>query len=304
MMNPMKFHVTRWLRSSWIWLACLTCLTCLLVGLSKAAHALDVGINPSSPKLGETISILIQPSQPAPSNPIVTIEQKTFPSFPIAQNRYRALVPTSPLDKPRRLVIRINGEENGTQEVRNMAVLLKNRSFPTQSIWLPPGKAGLQGTDYEFDRVDAFKQLVTPDKLWNGPFRRPNQGPVSTVYGVRRYYNGEFAQDYYHRGIDYASPTGSPVVAPAAGRVALVGLESKGFQIHGNIVGLDHGQGVASAFLHLNTVLVKEGDLVQVGQKIGTVGSTGAVTGPHLHWGLYVHGVSVDPVPWMYQRFD
>jgi murein DD-endopeptidase MepM/ murein hydrolase activator NlpD len=133
---------------------------------------------------------------------------------------------------------------------------------------------------------------------------RPSQGQVSTSYGVRRYYNGVFAQDYYHRGVDYAAATGSPVVAPAAGRIALVGRVADGFELHGNTIGIDHGQGVLSIMLHLSRIDVNEGDIVQAGQVIGRVGSTGASTGPHLHWGLYVHGISVDPVPWREGRFE
>ncbi|MDR9402283.1 MAG: M23 family metallopeptidase, partial [Halothece sp. Uz-M2-17] len=95
--------------------------------------------------------------------------------------------------------------------------------------------------------------------------------------------------------------TGSPVVAPASGTVALVGKESEGFRVHGNTVGIDHGQGVLSIFLHLNDINVQEGDRVTAGQKIGTVGSTGASTGPHLHWGLYVNGQAIDPAPWRFQ---
>ncbi|HEY9837552.1 MAG TPA: M23 family metallopeptidase, partial [Vampirovibrionales bacterium] len=110
--------------------------------------------------------------------------------------------------------------------------------------------------------------------------------------------------DYYHRGVDYAGPQGSPVVAPAAGRIALVGRESEGFEIHGNVVGIDHGQGLTSLYLHLSRIDVKEGDMVQAGQVIGAVGSTGASTGPHLHWGLYVHGQSIDPVPWRYEGVE
>jgi murein DD-endopeptidase MepM/ murein hydrolase activator NlpD len=152
--------------------------------------------------------------------------------------------------------------------------------------------------------VAAFKKIVTPQKHWNGPFRRPNAGRVSTVFGVRRYYNGVFAKDYYHSGVDYASPSGASVVAPAAGRVALIGRESQGFRVHGNTIGIDHGQGILSIFLHLNSIDVREGDMVQAGQKIATVGTTGASTGPHLHWGVYVHGQAVDPVPWRYNGFE
>jgi murein DD-endopeptidase MepM/ murein hydrolase activator NlpD len=121
---------------------------------------------------------------------------------------------------------------------------------------------------------------------------------------VRRYYNGVFAQDYYHRGVDYAAPTGSPVVSPAAGRIGLVGRVSEGFELHGNTIGIDHGQGVLSIMIHLSRIDVNEGDFVQAGQVIGAVGSTGASTGPHLHWGLYVNGIAVDPVPWREQGFE
>ncbi|MFM2064403.1 MAG: hypothetical protein RLZZ507_4074, partial [Cyanobacteriota bacterium] len=123
-------------------------------------------------------------------------------------------------------------------------------------------------------------------------------GRLTTTYGVRRYYNGKFANDYYHRGLDYAGASGSAVIAPASGKVVLVGTVSQGFRVHGNVVGIDHGQGVTSIFMHLSRINVKEGDIVKPGQLIGAVGSTGASTGPHLHWGLYVNGQSIDPTPW------
>jgi murein DD-endopeptidase MepM/ murein hydrolase activator NlpD len=265
-----------------------------LASLSPQAQALQAQITPSNPRLGDTISVTARLDNLAVSaSPTVEIEQKQYPMFLIAENKFRALIPTTPLDKPRRLVVRISGEG----QVRNLAVLVKDRSFPVQSIWLPPGK-GTDGTDYEFDRVDAFKKLVTPHKLWRGAFLKPNNGPITSGYGIRRYYNGVFAKDYYHRGVDYAGAYGSPVVAPAAGRVALVGQANKGFQLHGNTVGIDHGQGVTSIYLHLSRINVKEGDVVKPGQVIGAVGATGAATGPHLHWGLYVNGLSVDPAPW------
>jgi murein DD-endopeptidase MepM/ murein hydrolase activator NlpD len=270
-------------------------LTASLMAWVAPVKALEVQLKPSNPQLGDTISVMIQMDNPAAGTPTVVVNQKTYPAFPISGNRFRALLPSTPLDKPGKWTIQVNGEG----QVRNLAVLMQDRDFPTQSIWLPPGK-DQEGTDREFDQVDAFKALVTPQKFWNGPFVRPNAGEITTIYGVRRYYNGEFAEDYYHRGVDYAGATGSPVVAPAAGRVALVGRESEGFLIHGNMIGIDHGQGVLSVFLHLSRIDVKEGDMVKAGQVIGSVGSTGASTGPHLHWGLYVNGQSVDPVPWRY----
>lgn len=276
----------------------LAIVTTILV-IASPGFSQTVQITPTNPQLGDTLSVVIQESIGG-ATPTVKMDGKTYPFFSIGQNKLRALLPTTPLDRSGTRQVQITTEAG----VQNVNVNLQGRSFPTQSIWLPPGKDSLKGTDLEFDRVGAFKKLVTPQKFWNGPFLRPNQGPVSTIYGVRRYYNGEFAENYYHRGVDYADYNGSPVVAPAAGRVALVGLESQGFEIHGNTVGIDHGQGVTSIFIHLSRINVKEGDFVKAGQLIGGVGSTGASTGPHLHWGLYVSGQAVDPVPWRYQGIE
>ncbi|MDJ0737158.1 MAG: M23 family metallopeptidase [Nostocaceae cyanobacterium] len=271
----------------------------LLIVLANPVEAAEVAIIPPNPKLGDTISVLVTPDNPANGkNLTVTSGGKNYRLFPITANQYRAFIPTTPLDKPGRKVIRVQGGNR----TRNLAVWVKNRRFPVQRITLPPGKAGTRATKHELQKVREFKALVTPQKYWNGSFVQPNRGRISAIYGVRRYYNGKFAKNYYHRGVDYAGASGSPVVAPAAGRVALVGKVSEGFRVHGNVVGIDHGQGVASIFMHLSRTNVTEGDLVKPGQLIGAVGSTGASTGPHLHWGLYVNGKAVDPVSWRFNE--
>ncbi|MEB3290056.1 MAG: M23 family metallopeptidase [Leptolyngbya sp.] len=277
----------------------------LLVGsasltLATPASAYEVVISPTSPQLGDTLSVIIQANQPGGAPPTVTVNQgQQYPTFPLSGNRFRALIPTSPVQAAGTLTIQVVGDGGN----RNLAVGLRNRTFPTQRITLSSSQ-NPAGTQYEFDRVATFKTLVTPERFWRGAMVRPNPGRVSTVYGVRRYYNGVFAQDYYHRGVDYSAPTGSPVVAPAAGRIALVGRVGQGFDLHGNTIGIDHGQGVLSIMIHLHRIDVSEGDFVQAGQVIGTVGSTGISTGPHLHWGLYVHGIAVDPVPWRERGFE
>jgi murein DD-endopeptidase MepM/ murein hydrolase activator NlpD len=234
---------------------------------SDSNQALTVTVQPVKPILGDTIAIAVQSNTP------------------LQAGGRRSLVVKS------------------GSETRNMVLWVGDRKFPVQSIWLPPSK-DKDISDMEFDRMDAFKATVTPQKLWQGAFRGPNAGPRTTGYGVRRYYNGVFAKDYYHRGLDYAGPTGSPVLAAAAGKVGIVGFESQGFLVHGNVVGIDHGQGVLTVYLHLSKVKVKQGELVQAGQVIGAVGSTGAATGPHLHWGLYVGGQSVNPKSWLTQGWE
>jgi murein DD-endopeptidase MepM/ murein hydrolase activator NlpD len=262
------------------------------------AIALEVQISPSAPELGDTISIVVD--SPTDTNPQLWVDNQTHPLYSVAPGRFRALVPTTPLDTPGLRSFQVQAEG----QVQQHSVAVADRYFTTQHIWLSEADNALTGTDLEFDLVGEFKQLVTPDKFWTTPLRRPTTGPVTTVYGLKRYYNGVFANDYYHRGVDYAAATGTPVIAPAAGRIALVGYEVEGFEIHGNTIGLDHGQGVVSIFIHLNSIQVTEGQMVAAGEQIGTVGSTGISTGPHLHWGLYVHGQAVDPVPWRFGNVE
>lgn len=279
---------------SWKTSLAMGVVTSIIALVSLPVQALQVRLTPESPQLGDTISVYME-TETSGLEPTVSMGGKNYPAFPIRDNLYRTLLPTTPLNQPGRLVVKVSGDG----EVKNLAIWLRNRSFPTQRIRLS-GRGGSKATQLELDRVGAFKKLVTPEKFWNGAFLRPNGARVSSIFGVRRYYNGVFAQNYYHRGVDYAGGWGSPVIAPASGKIALTGTESGGFRVHGNTVGIDHGQGVLSIFLHLSRIYVREGDFVQAGQRIGTIGSTGASTGPHLHWGLYVNGAAVDPVPWRF----
>lgn len=120
-------------------------------------------------------------------------------------------------------------------------------------------------------------------------FRLPVKGETSGVYGSRRLYNGE--ERSWHRGHDLAAPTGTSVYAPASGKVVL----ARDTFMNGNLVILDHGQGVTTLYAHLDSMAVKVGDTLKAGQKLGEVGTTGRSTGPHLHWGLNVGNVPLDP---------
>ncbi len=269
----------------------------MLLAIALPARALEVRVMPPDPELGDTIAVEVT-TEDSESPPKVTVGEQTYPVFK-NNDKYRAFIPTSPLDTPGKMTLSVRGDGRTS----NMGVWLKNRTFPIQRIRLT-GKAGRPATPLELEQVSVFKQIVTPEKFWQGSFMRPNPSRVSTGFGVRRYYNDVFAQDYYHKGVDYAGDYGSPVVAPAAGKVRLVGREDAGFHVHGNVVGIDHGQGVLSIFMHLQDIDVVEGSTVQAGERIGTIGSTGASTGPHLHWGLYVNQVAVDPVPWRFGAID
>ena len=159
--------------------------TALFLALATPVKALEVEISPTTPRQGDTISVFVTTDNPNES-PKVTLDGKNYPVFPV-NNSYRALLPTSPLNPSGKLTIRVTGDDTS----KNIGVWLKNRSFPVQRITLS-GNANRPATQLELDRVREFKKLVTPTKYWNGSFVRPNSDRVSTVYGVRRYYNGVF----------------------------------------------------------------------------------------------------------------
>jgi murein DD-endopeptidase MepM/ murein hydrolase activator NlpD len=271
--------------------------TAILLALASPAKALKVEILPKIPQQGDTISVVVE-TENFSVPPSVTANDTNYPVFP-NNGKYRAFIPTSPLNAAGEIAVTVKGDDRTS----NIGVWLKTKAFPIQRIWLS-GNASRPATQLELDRVQEFKALVTPEKFWQGAFVRPNASRISSGFGIRRYYNNVFANDYYHKGVDYAGGYGSPVVAPAAGKIRLVGRESEGFHVHGNIVGIDHGQGVVSIFMHLQDINVTEGTMVKAGEQIGTIGSTGASTGPHLHWGLYVNQVSVDPVPWRFGAIE
>jgi murein DD-endopeptidase MepM/ murein hydrolase activator NlpD len=145
----------------------------------------------------------------------------------------------------------------------------------------------------EEDRLMTVYRQDNGPPLWKGPFRQPVLGPVSTEFGEVRSYNGGPFQGH-HNGTDFQAALGTPVQAPARGRVAL----HEEVRLRGRILILDHGAGVYTTYAHLSEWLVEPGQEVEPGQPIARVGSTGLSTGPHLHWELWVGGTSVDPMEW------
>ncbi len=145
----------------------------------------------------------------------------------------------------------------------------------------------------ETDAIKAARAETTPWPFWQAQFQWPAVGRISGVFGSQRIYGERAAA--YHAGLDIAAPHGTRVTAPIAG---IVRLASDGpFSLEGNIIILDHGQGLHSVFLHLSRIMVKPGEIVAQGQELGRIGTTGRSTGPHLHWGMTWHGVKVDPLP-------
>lgn len=163
---------------------------------------------------------------------------------------------------------------------------------PQRTVTPPPEQ--LERIARERERVAAAKaqRIERPDWLMqvDGGFRWPVRGRISGVYGSQRVYNGTPGSPHY--GVDVAVPTGTPVHAPAAGRVTLA--EPDLFYSGGTVI-LDHGYGLSSSFLHLSEVHVAVGDTLAPGDLLGAVGATGRATGPHLDWRMNWRDRRIDP---------
>ena len=155
-----------------------------------------------------------------------------------------------------------------------------------------PSEEYMRRRNPELARIAAARARNAPSAGWRQHFIWPARGRVSGRFGSQRIYRGGVPAAY-HSGADVAAGRGAAVVAPADGVVTLAPPPS--FSLEGNLVILDHGMGLTSAFLHLDTVGVREGQRVRQGEPIGTVGATGRATGPHLHWGLVWNGARIDP---------
>ncbi|MEG3170765.1 M23 family metallopeptidase [Sphingomonas sp. ZB1N12] len=144
----------------------------------------------------------------------------------------------------------------------------------------------------ELAQIVAARARTTDAQGWRQAFAWPATGRISGLFGAQRVYKGEPGS--YHSGTDVAVPTGTIVTAPADGVVILAADHP--FTLEGNLLMLDHGMGLNSAFLHLSRIDVKPGDHVRQGQPIGASGMTGRATGPHLHWSLRWNDAKLDPM--------
>jgi murein DD-endopeptidase MepM/ murein hydrolase activator NlpD len=209
---------------------------------------------------------------------------------------WRALVGVDLLVPPGRYPIRIEGRAAGGAPVELTYMLtVRPRRFPERRIeveprFVTPPPEVRERIRREAARLAATFAARTPERLWRGTFTPPVPTAPSSSFGRRGILNGKPGSP--HTGTDFSAPPGTPVHAPAAGKVVL----AEELYYSGRTVILDHGLGLYSLFGHLESLAVAEGAEAGRGDLVGGVGSTGRSTGPHLHWAVRLAGARVDPL--------
>jgi Peptidase family M23 len=261
---------------------------------STAGEKAVVSWHPSKPRVGDVAWILVKDVAEA-ATVEGSVDGKPMTFFPYGGG-HAALFGIDLDMKPGTHAWRVGVVEPGREpRIAQGSVKIVRRDFHVEHLTVPNTMVDL---DPETERraVAESKQMatlyrtITPERLWRGKFTNPlGTTAAGGGFGARRIINGQPRSP--HSGSDYSAPRGTPVVAVNAGKVALVAE----FFFPGRLVILDHGLGLYTAYFHLDTIAVAEGERVERGQTLGTVGATGRATGPHLHFGAQVAGARVDP---------
>jgi murein DD-endopeptidase MepM/ murein hydrolase activator NlpD len=189
----------------------------------------------------------------------------------------------------------LNVREPG-RAVAQRKITIRQRKYDIERIdGLPkkkvsPGKRDMKRIVAESKLLRAARQHISLKNWFRGGFVWPARGRISGIYGSQRFLNGKPRRP--HLGVDVAAPTGAPVLATADGVVTVVHGD---MFFTGKTIYIDHGLGLGSIYAHMSATEVKQGQRVRKGQRIGRIGMTGRVTGPHLHWGMTWREIRLDP---------
>jgi murein DD-endopeptidase MepM/ murein hydrolase activator NlpD len=268
----------------------------VLCAVTVRAAEVTVSHRARSLQPGEVVALTIESPRPLREVRVHAFD-RSFPCFQGAEPlTWSALVGIDLDTKPGRYAIGVSGlDADGKAVTVEYPLTVVAKRFATRSLrvdpkYVTPPPEALPRIEHESTLVRAIFDTVSPERYWSGRFIRPVRGRAISEFGKRSIYNGQPRSA--HGGTDFAGATGTAIKAPNAGKVVL----AANLYYSGNTVILDHGLGLYSYFGHMSTFSAAVGDVVAAGDLVGTVGATGVVTGPHLHWTVRLAGTRVDPL--------
>ncbi len=272
----------------------------LVLGAQPAAGgargAVGVDLLRTSVRQGEVLRLTLRTPSPA-TRAEVRFAGRQWPIYPVGRGEWRTILGTDPSTPPGRHTLTVKAlYSGGAVHITHKALTVVRVAFPRREIVFDPALAPLlapEAAERERRKVAEALRTLHPQQLWTDPFMMPLAGKVISAYGTLNVYHGQARG--FHGGVDILAPEGTPVRTAGDGIVRLAGP----LPLSGQAVLVDHGLGVVTSYLHLSEVGVRAGERIRRGQVLGRVGSTGLSTGPHLHWGVRVNGVRVDPIPWL-----
>ena len=259
----------------------------LACALASSASAQQCSITPKIANLGDTLRLSC-------SGEVASAKwnERTVRLFPQPDGKTFGLMPVSVKDSPGPASLDFLSKEGAVLVTEKFVV--RATRFPSENVRLSPDIEALRSTPEEIQLLTGFRNEVSDSRFWQDPFQPPVEGCVTSPFGVKRLHNGKPTGEF-HGGVDQRTPAGEAIRAIGDGKV----IFAKQFNVLGNAVGLDHGQGLGSMYLHMTQLAVADGAIVKKGDVLGYAGSTGRSTGPHLHWVLYANGVNVNPAQWV-----
>ena len=247
---------------------------------------------------GGTSEIIVTPANGATLDGVLVDKPLNF--FPMGDGRMVALQGIHALLDPGVYPLRLNATlPDGTKQSFEQMMLVVSGNYPKEALSVPSEFIDPAVTAPEDKQVLSIVSPITTTKLWDGLFILPVAQPycIKDWFGTRRSFNGS-DYSYFHSGVDYGICSADhpyDIYAAAPGRVIFAGP----LTVRGNATFIDHGEGIYTGYFHQEEIYVSVGQQVQTGELIGKIGATGRVTGPHLHWDLWVNGVQVNPLDWL-----
>ena len=261
-----------------------------MAGLAPAPAPLAITAGSPTARPGDVVVLTIR-GVGADEMLHVRAFDRDLPSFSISQGSRRALAGVDLEVRPGSYTITAEaGERQAAHILRVVPRVFATRRLTVDPAFVNPPESERPRIERERARLEELWGTWTAQKLWTGAFSPPVPERPNSAFGTRSILNGEPRSP--HGGADFPSPAGTPIKAPNAGRIVL----AETLYFTGNTVVIDHGLGLYSLFAHMTVMNVQAGDAVRTGDVLGTVGSTGRVTGPHLHWAVRLAGARVDPI--------